>query len=311
MDWDDYVDTGMLHAPASFDSCSHGTIKPTYLIDDDAILHTVSPTEQDRLHMTQHIYDGLDDSPVPVPEVRHDGTDRDAPFLVVDAVEGDNPERSYGSMEKDELLSFAYQSGEALGHAHQAYETDSAGTILADGDGLTIDDQSWDRLITDHMREKVEYLRETDLDDAYLDEADAIIDRIGDDLPASTDTGLMHLDYRPGNIMWDGDEITAVLDWDNARSGDQLYDYVNAEVSFVENAPEQLREDVRDAFREGYTSTGRKVSEDDAYDDYRYLSLLSKAKGMLYVNEQYDAGRTERASRYTERFLDEHRAMRE
>jgi aminoglycoside phosphotransferase (APT) family kinase protein len=31
---------------------------------------------------------------------------------------------------------------------------------------------------------------------------------------------LLHLDYHPGNVMTDGRQITAVLDWANARAGD-------------------------------------------------------------------------------------------
>ena len=39
---------------------------------------------------------------------------------------------------------------------------------------------------------------------------------------------LLHGDFWPGNLLWDGSEITAVLDWEDAVMGHWLHDIVNA-----------------------------------------------------------------------------------
>ena len=42
--------------------------------------------------------------------------------------------------------------------------------------------------------------------------------------PRSPDTVLVHADFKPGNILLDGDRITALLDWELAHLGDPLED---------------------------------------------------------------------------------------
>ena len=41
---------------------------------------------------------------------------------------------------------------------------------------------------------------------------------------AHTDPVFLHSDYWPGNVLWDGDRISAVLDWDSAACGDPALD---------------------------------------------------------------------------------------
>ena len=42
--------------------------------------------------------------------------------------------------------------------------------------------------------------------------------------PTVPETTLVHGDFRIGNMLVDGDELTGVLDWEFARAGDPLYD---------------------------------------------------------------------------------------
>jgi aminoglycoside phosphotransferase (APT) family kinase protein len=51
---------------------------------------------------------------------------------------------------------------------------------------------------------------------------------------------LVHVDYSPGNILWQGDQIAAVLDWEEASYGDPGYDvayaYMHLHLLGLENA---------------------------------------------------------------------------
>ena len=47
---------------------------------------------------------------------------------------------------------------------------------------------------------------------------------LGERAPASTGTVLVHADFKPGNILLDGDRVTALLDWELAHLGDPLED---------------------------------------------------------------------------------------
>ena len=42
--------------------------------------------------------------------------------------------------------------------------------------------------------------------------------------PPATELCLLHADYFPGNIIWDGDAIAAVIDWESAALGDPMAD---------------------------------------------------------------------------------------
>lgn len=47
---------------------------------------------------------------------------------------------------------------------------------------------------------------------------------LADRPPRSTGTVLVHADFKPGNILLDGDRVTALLDWELAHLGDPLED---------------------------------------------------------------------------------------
>jgi aminoglycoside phosphotransferase (APT) family kinase protein len=44
---------------------------------------------------------------------------------------------------------------------------------------------------------------------------------------------LMHIDYWSGNILWDRDEISAVIDWEEAALGDPVYDLAYAYMNMI------------------------------------------------------------------------------
>lgn len=47
---------------------------------------------------------------------------------------------------------------------------------------------------------------------------------LGENAPSSTSTVLVHADFKPGNILLEGQEVTALLDWELAHLGDPLED---------------------------------------------------------------------------------------
>ncbi|MHA6622435.1 phosphotransferase family protein [Pseudonocardia sp. DLS-67] len=47
---------------------------------------------------------------------------------------------------------------------------------------------------------------------------------LGERAPTCTGTVLVHSDFKPGNILLDGDRVTALLDWELAHLGDPLED---------------------------------------------------------------------------------------
>jgi aminoglycoside phosphotransferase (APT) family kinase protein len=56
-----------------------------------------------------------------------------------------------------------------------------------------------------------------------------------DQFPRLQKTGpaLVHIDYWPGNVLWDGDRISAVVDWEEAAYGDPAIDVAYCRMSLV------------------------------------------------------------------------------
>ena len=105
---------------------------------------------------------------------------------------------------------------------------------------------------------------------------DGWIDRCGTDcqrLPEtlrrlSTDRPkLLHLDYHPMNVMTDGSEITAVLDWANAAAGDPRADYARTYtiLRFADIGAPGLLQDFAEGWQDGYHETSPCQADMDSF----------------------------------------------
>jgi aminoglycoside phosphotransferase (APT) family kinase protein len=60
---------------------------------------------------------------------------------------------------------------------------------------------------------------------------------------AGVQPGLVHVDYWPGNILWQGNEIVAVLDWEEASYGDTAYDVAYGLLNIVMSRYDQAADE--------------------------------------------------------------------
>ena len=65
--------------------------------------------------------------------------------------------------------------------------------------------------------------RDSQTDD--LPEMERLIDYLAKSLPEQSRVSIVHGDYRIDNVLFDGDQLTAVLDWELATLGDPLADF--------------------------------------------------------------------------------------
>lgn len=78
-----------------------------------------------------------------------------------------------------------------------------------------------------------------------------------DALDTADGPDIVHGDYQPENILFDGERVAAVLDWEFSLVGAGEFDLCRAEREFFDwhDAPEDEEDDgLRDALREGYES---------------------------------------------------------
>ena len=52
-------------------------------------------------------------------------------------------------------------------------------------------------------------------------------------IPQQNSSVLLHGDYWPGNVLWQGGELTAVIDWEDAQLGDPLIDLAISRLDIV------------------------------------------------------------------------------
>lgn len=160
----------------------------------------------------------LEDSALPTPRVRWldaTGAWLGRPSLIMQRVHG-APEYYVinGERPLEVRLRLAQQLCDLLADVHLLdWRSLGVGEIL-DDPGPSAARAELDRF--------VEVLHDDQLEP--YPELEFAIDWMRSEAPSSSATVLVHGDYKPGNVLLDGDRITALLDWELAHLGDPLED---------------------------------------------------------------------------------------
>lgn len=98
---------------------------------------------------------------------------------------------------------------------------------------------------------------------------------------------LMHVDYWLGNILWQNQRITAVLDWEEASFGDPGYDVAYLRLELAMLGTEQLA----DAFLEAYVrESGRPVANLAFWELAAAARFMPDPEGMISEWQSLQAG---------------------
>jgi aminoglycoside phosphotransferase (APT) family kinase protein len=102
------------------------------------------------------------------------------------------------------------------------------------------------------------------------------------DAPPDARTGLVHGDFRAGNLLFDGDRLTAVLDWEISSIGPQPLDlawllFFLSSRSWYGSGPEYADEiagDLTDRYRQRTGDPLTQLSWYSALARYRYIAII-------------------------------------
>jgi aminoglycoside phosphotransferase (APT) family kinase protein len=111
-------------------------------------------------------------------------------------------------------------------------------------------------------------------------------------LPCSARHTLVHGDYRTGNMLFDGDRISGVLDWEFARCGDPMWDlgWACASANQMDSGLVcYLMPEAR--FLDLYEEASGVALDRDALPFWKLLAAVSNASGWLECVEVFRAGR--------------------
>lgn len=175
----------------------------------DAVLRLPTAASGARAIVTQRIaLQAVAGSAVPAPELLWFDDEPNAelgrPFILMGRCPGEVPV-GWAELPADRRLALAEQAIDALAALH-ALDASPLGVAVTPADDLGRLERRLERVgpVPDPLRAALAWLRPR--------------------TPPAADVGIVHGDYRMGNMVVEGDRITGVLDWELAEAGDPLVD---------------------------------------------------------------------------------------
>lgn len=198
-----------------------------------------------------------DELDVPVPDVLAAGFSVEQPHYVAEACNGDWVESNYRSASDESLERFMYRVGSELAELHGQTEFERAGTIQPTGAGdftLESGGYEWTTFVRSRLDERTSALQ----DARFEDVGDRVRTHVMDNLEVledGTENVLLHGDFGPANLFYRDDDVTGVVDWENAMVGRGEYDLCSTEGYFFDNVQQSSDNEFRDSLLAGYRST--------------------------------------------------------
>lgn len=195
---------------------------------------------------------------VPTPRILADGSLAGRPYAVAELVDGVDLHERFSRVSSATRRRLSRRFGRSLAALHESFAFEGYGAVRVDGgsDGgdagaaLRADGgESWPSWFDAHVREGIDALPAA-FDDVR-GELLTVLD--GASFPRNPTPRLYPWDLRPGNAVFDGENVAAVLDWGGPLSAAAglaaaKVEHLVADWYVVDGAP------LRTAFREGYRS---------------------------------------------------------
>ncbi len=165
----------------------------------------------------------------------------------------------------DEQLAF--QIGRYHAKLHEV-KMPGYGTHTADGYEL-LEPNDW-RLYIQSSFEKWKEPCEELLDPALYEQCVRHFDRVFATLPKPDAPCMVHMDFRPGNILVEGNLVSGVIDFESARGGSSEIDFTKVNRYIWEVYP-----GTRQAYAEGYESVRHMIDVDQVLPFYQFYDAWS------------------------------------
>ena len=206
---------------------------------------------------------------VPVPATLADGTVDRTEYLVTERVAGGNLHTRFAGLDGDVQRRLAGTFGRHLAALHEAFSFAGHGPLDAVGGNLAPHETGWGRWVVSYGRQAAERLPPA-VDDLREGLQTLLASPPPDPTPPAT---LFPWDFRPGNTLFRGGDVTAVLDWERPLAAAPALSVAKAEYLVADWYVEEPGP-LRTAFRDGYGSV-RAVPERKPV--YRAVAIAASA----------------------------------
>lgn len=286
--------------PTRVERVEEGLLHETYRVhcgEAAYVLQFASHADAERVDSLRRgsaCYAALQDTEVPVPSLvtTPTATFDGRTYALVEALPGTSGER-------DVTPARARAVGRQLARVHGAVAFDAAGWLRVEGTNLVVEPFSdpgrTEKRLRD-ARDSAETLRDGGLT-AAGEAVAALFSREELRYPTVQRPVLCHGDCSPDNALFDGDEVTGILDFDRAYAGHRQRDLAAAANAVWMHDP-CSDWDPREAVYEGYRSvTDLDTSFGENETLYRAETLALTVGGMVELGE---------LSAYETEFYDDH-----
>jgi aminoglycoside phosphotransferase (APT) family kinase protein len=245
------------------------------------------------LRLEYELYRTLHEVDVPTPRAFALIDDEDSPFggpfIVMEHIGGAAP-NTYSRTDQ-RLLADNWEGSRGIA----TQMVDNLARIHAAGDGElpeTLPTLEFDAVLA---RWREVYERRRLIRDPVVEEA---FDWVSERAPERSWPGLVHGDYRLGNVLIEREQVRAILDWELAYRGDVRFDL--GYLAVPRNAGKHLRARSplmdafaeRDWFMERYAELTGRMIDPDTLATFTMLGIMMLLATQFRATWMYDAGRT-------------------
>jgi len=238
---------------------------------------------------------------VPVPRVLTSGIEAGVAYLCTAHVEGADLHERFTGCEAADQCALARSFGRYLADLHATFAFDGYGDVAVVDGSLRVDsaETTWADWLGTYGRDALERLPD-EFDDLRPDLRELFADPDVDSSPRSR---LYPWDFRPGNALVAGGEVTAVLDWESPLAAATALSVAKSEYLvadwYVED-PDPLRA----AFREGYETLRSYPSVEPVHRAAAVVDSTVDSRGVV-TNPRYPELDREAAVAFHHRSLEQ------
>ncbi len=206
--------------------------KQTYVLDtsDGEVVYQrcESPQFRESFRCEVLLLEQMRDVRTPVPKVLWRELEN-TPEAVISSAPGKEVSEFYGEQNFEQAGDVVKQTGTTLSQIHKK-KFNHSGKLSTQG-GLELKARVWEDILAEIFGDYVHQLQGSRFEDSITD-AVALFDN-GLELVDEHGSCLVHYDVAPDNVFWENGNISSVIDWGRAMSGDPAFDLAYAQVQFV------------------------------------------------------------------------------
>lgn len=128
---------------------------------------------------------------------------------------------------------------------------------------------SWSKFVENQFYSFAEDVKEV-LDESLYNQAIQKFENMKKQLPSPDGPSFIHMDFRPANIIVDGDQVSGLIDFESVRFGSTEIDFTKINRDFL-----SLDQTLYNAYKEGYNSIRPLINLEDTLPFYQFTDAFN------------------------------------